>query len=137
MVSSRRRAEAAAYAAGVLMIASGTSGSTALWRFGAGLVAKLLPALTGVLFWLLLAVILLAGLGGVTVLVAGWMISKGWKTQAKVLITLGVGTGVLGLAAHIVLGVARGSDPVSVAIRLGSTASGLAVILSIYARQQL
>ncbi len=137
MVSRRRRAEAAAYAAGVLMIVSGTTGSTTLWRFGAGLIASLFPVLAELLFWVLLAVVLLAGLGGLTVVLGGWFVSKGWTAQAKVLITIGVGTGLLGLAAHLVLEVARGSDPVTAIVRLGSTLSGIAVLLSIYARHQL
>lgn len=137
MVSRRRRAKVAAYAAGALMIISGTTGSTVLWRLGAGLIAQLIPVLEGILFWLLLAVAILAGLGGFTVLVAGWMISKGWTTQAKVLITIGVGTGLLGLAGHLVLEVARGAHPVSAILHVGSTLSGLAVLLSIYARHQL
>lgn len=137
MVSRRRRAKVAAYTAGTLMIISGTTGSTVLWRLGAGLVAQFVPILEGVLFWLLLAVAILAGLGGFTVLVAGWMVSKGWTTQAKVLITIGVGTGLLGLAGSLILEVARGTHPVSAILHVGSTLSGLAVLLSIYARHQL
>lgn len=137
MISRRRRAKVAAYTAGILMIISGTTGSTVLWRLGAGLIAQLLPVLEGVLFWLLLAVAILAGLGGFTVLLAGWMISKGWTTQAKVLITIGVGTGILGLVGNLLLEVARGTPPVAALLRTGTTLSGVAVLLSIYARHQL
>lgn len=137
MVSRRRRAEIAAYVAGLLMVVSNSTGSTALWRLGAELAAVLVPWLSPLFFWGLVVISILAGLGGFTVLLGGWFVSKRWTTAAKVLITIGVGTGILGLAAHLLLAVAGGNDPVIALLRVSSTVSGAAVLLSIYARWQL
>lgn len=92
---------------GLLLLLGGSAGSF-LPRFlydvleprlGPGWPRDLLLVILGVM-------IILAMLGGLTVMVGGLAITKGWKRTGKVLISLGCALGLLGLILYIIISLA-------------------------------
>ncbi len=135
--TKRKHAFWAALIAGLLMIASGSVGSTSLWRLGYTLLAAWFPFFEPLLFTALILVLILASFGGLTVLAGAYYIHEGRTRTPQFLITIGVGAGLLGLAFHLLLVFVEGGNPVRSLVATGTTVAGLAVLLSIYARAML
>ena len=111
--ADRRTASRLCYVAGILMLLSGTAGSTALVYFGYTVLSAWLPAFGDLLAILLIIAVIIAGLGGFAVLAGGYLVSSGRRKRGTLLITLGVGTGVLSLAGNVLLTTVEGGDPVA------------------------
>ena len=100
---SRKTAVTVAYAGGVLLLVAGATGSTGiLGRVIEYLVAHLDGATADLLSLILHILNIIAGLGGVSVILGGWLVSKKRVRTGKFVIGLGAGMGLIGFI--IVLG---------------------------------
>jgi hypothetical protein len=101
MASRNQLAMVLAIVAGVLLILSGVNG-LGMWEMIKGFVTKYL--IDHIAVQLLFAVIIfIASLGGIAVIIGGLLIGKERITTGKLLIMLGTGMGIIGLAASIVV----------------------------------
>jgi hypothetical protein len=127
------KAQKAAYIGGVLLIITGGTGAFTTIAFGAALVDNLAPEWAEWLQPLFVAATLVATLGGVSVLAAGWMLMHN-RFVGKVLLLLGSGVGLLGFAAQVAALVLAGGDVIDFTMRLVVTFQGLAVVTILYAQ---
>lgn len=135
--AERKRAERLAYVAAALMVVSGTTGSTAMLQLGYAILSAWLPFLDMVLVTVLVVGAIVAALGGLAVAAGGFLVGHGKRRRVKLgklLMTIGVGSGLVGLTIHLLLATIEGRDPAEELVAVGSTVSGLALLLSIYAR---
>ncbi|MEW6593066.1 MAG: hypothetical protein AB1305_05270 [Candidatus Hadarchaeota archaeon] len=118
-----------AVAAGVLLLGAGITGA-ATWESIRNFVTSLLGSHWALLL-LFQVLVFLASLGGVAVILGGLLFGLGRVTSGKLLVTLGTGTGLIGLLLALAL---PGFFQGVAALALG-TGSGIAgVVLSIAAR---
>lgn len=118
-----------AIVAGILLLSIGVTGA-ATWETIRNFVVTFLGGNWAIIL-LFQVLILIASLGGVAVICGGILIGAGRTSIGKLLIGLGVGTGLIGLILTIVLPSLQQGD---MKLALG-TSSGIAgIILSILAR---
>ncbi len=94
---------------GVLLLLGGITGGTFMWELAGKAADALFDGETAsqvgmVLQW----IIFLATLGGLVVIIAGWLILKGVPVIPKILIYIGMGVGLLSLIIGAVVAQATG-----------------------------
>ncbi|HLE97848.1 MAG TPA: hypothetical protein VI997_10795 [Candidatus Thermoplasmatota archaeon] len=129
-----------AYVAGVLLIVSGAGGGAGLVKLAVSIVLSVLgpganrALVLGVVFvGLLLA--FLASLGGVTVILGGWVVRRHSRRAGAFLIALGAGVGLLGLILHAVALVWGGGSVLRWLLGVGTSLGGVGILLSVVARR--
>lgn len=124
--------------AGMIAIITDINGSTRLFKIIFDVVAQFVPSpMVTVFGWVLFVLQLLAGLGGITVILGGLGFFANRLTLGRFFIGIGIGLGLIGLLFSILIAVFGGS-PITTIYRflLGlATLRGLSIILSIVARQ--
>jgi hypothetical protein len=128
MASRNTAAMVLAIIAGALLILSGVDG-IGMWELIKGFVTSYLIDHIAVQL-IFAAVIFIASLGGVSVIIGGLLIGKERLTTGKLLVMLGTGMGIIGLAAAIVVDYESGNFAIENYLSLGM----IGVILSIIAR---
>lgn len=84
---------------GILLLIAGASGA-ATWKMLRDAILENYSS--DILAYVFVILILLASLGGILVIVAGLIIKKGDRKKGRLLITIGVGTGLIGLIIMII-----------------------------------
>jgi hypothetical protein len=117
---------------GLLLFLGGATG----WGIFATIRSFLLPYLEGdvkeTIAWVLEILILLAALGGITVMIGGYLIKKDYERVGKILITIGLSTGVISLIIGLIVAVGSGTYDAFVAGQLSLT--GIGTILALIAK---
>ncbi|HEV8361836.1 MAG TPA: hypothetical protein VGR28_15410 [Candidatus Thermoplasmatota archaeon] len=130
-----RKAGTIAIVAGVLLIFANVTGGTYLLQLGDRLARFFLPADIAQPVHLVIQIgILVAGLGGFAVLAGGLCYRKGWRTPGNLLVTLGAGVGLLGLALLLLLALVAERSAEFFRWLVGP--AGVGVILSVWARRE-
>jgi hypothetical protein len=130
---NRRTAAALAVIAGVLLVLAHAQGATALVQLGDKLAITFLPQGIGAPVHLVLSVLLvIAGLGGVAVILGGVLVYKDLLRSGRLCIALGAGVGLLGMILLVFIALASSEELRLVGYLLGP--AGLGVVLSILAR---
>lgn len=124
----------AAYAGGFLLLLTGGTGAAALIRFGWALLHEGFPTLGRLLAPVFLSLLILAALGGLTVLLGGYLLQRGKRRWARFLIGLGAGAGLLGLVLHLLLISLSGGNPIQEVLSIASTLHGVGLLLAVYAQ---
>lgn len=128
MASRNKIAMVLAIIAGALLILSGIDG-IGMWELIKQFVTTYLIDHIAVQI-IFAAIIFIASLGGVAVIIGGLLIGKERLTTGKLLVMLGTGMGLIGLAAAIVVDYESGNFSIENYLSLGM----IGVILSIIAR---
>ena len=118
-----------AIVAGILLLGIGVTGA-ATWETIRNFVATFLGGHWAIIL-LFQVLILIASLGGVAVICGGILIGAGRTFIGRLLIELGVGTGLIGLILAIVL---PGLQQGDMKLALGTSSGIVGIILSILAR---
>ncbi|HDI01200.1 MAG TPA: hypothetical protein ENF78_02080 [Candidatus Bathyarchaeota archaeon] len=109
MVSRLDLAVGLAVAGGFVLILSGVSGSLGLYGFLLSLLASMLPPPYDFAAYLaLMALSILASLGGATVIAGGYLMYTGHLGLGRTLVSIGSGAGVIGFAALLISEALRG-----------------------------
>jgi hypothetical protein len=123
---------------GVLLVTHGATGSIGFLQLIAD-IPTLFPQLLGIV-WLiklvLYVLIFLAGLGGISVIIGGFFLTKGRLTSGKFLIMLGAGLGLIGLLVSLgqILYTSGFGALVSFIMVASQSAGWVGAVLSIIAR---
>ncbi|HID74198.1 MAG TPA: hypothetical protein EYP43_04010 [Thermoplasmata archaeon] len=129
MVKARiRLAALLALVSGVLLLISGISGAGTWRSLRVGL--ENYVALPPNVELALQIIIVLGALGGLTVLAAAYLLWKGLKRTGRLLVTIGVGIGLIGLTLAILLALVNGS----LESFLSPSTGLVGIVLSIVAR---
>lgn len=129
MSSNQNKAMILAIISGCLLLISGISGA-ALWETIADFITLYLPTNTYI-ETVLVIIILIASLGGLSVLLGGLLIGTNKIRTGKILIALGAGMGLIGLLVSIFIGIIQQSLTIGSFFSLGT----IGIILSIVARK--
>lgn len=130
----RRRAIRAAIVSGVLLMLSGGAGSAWLAVAGWEFVHVFAPEVASVLAPLVLVAVLIATLGGLSVLAGAWMLHRHRRIAGKLFIALGAGTGLFGLLLNFGVFVFAGGNPLDFLLSLALTVYGAGILLAVYAQ---
>jgi hypothetical protein len=131
----REKAVRLAVASGVLLLLANAAGGSVLLAWGDEAAALLLPAEQAAWVSVLVGLLLyVAGLGGLAVLAGAKAWHLGQMPLGRLLVTLGAGTGLLGVALLLATSLASGELRGFTLWLLGP--AGLGVGLSIWARQE-
>lgn len=117
-----------ALVSGVLLLISGISGAGTWRSLRVGL--ENYVALPPNVELALQIIIVLGALGGLTVLAAAYLLWKGLKRTGRLLVTIGVGIGLIGLTLAILLALVNGS----LESFLSPSTGLVGIVLSIVAR---
>ena len=117
-----------AFVAGILLLMSGVNGMNTWIRVRD--IASEHMDFTPEISLAFRIIIILGALGGLTVLLASYLLWKGLKIPGKLLISIGVGMGLIGLSIHILIALYSGSISMYLSPGMGMTG----IILSIVAR---
>lgn len=129
--------EGLAYLGGVLLLVGGGGGSAAFYVLLTSLAAELVPGLGPVFRALQFAFVLVAALGGASVLVGGYLVEKRRpRLLCSTFIALGAGMGLAGLALQVVSLVRGHGDPAQFA-RGWLTVAGLGTVFALLAQVRL
>jgi len=129
MVKARiRLAALLALVSGALLLISGISGAGTWRSLRVGL--ENYVALPPNVELALQIIIVLGALGGLTVLAAAYLLWKGLKRTGRLLVTIGVGIGLIGLTLAILLALVNGS----LESFLSPSTGLVGIVLSIVAR---
>jgi hypothetical protein len=132
---ARRKAVRLAAAGGLLLLVAHATASTSLLQLGERLARTFLPApLAQAAHLAFVVLFLLASLGGFGVVLGALAWRKGWMRTGHVLVALGAGTGLLGLALLAVLSVATGALGSFLLWLIGP--AGIGVVLCVWARRE-
>jgi len=99
------------FLSGILLVIAGTTGSVGVY----GAVLSMLiqssqeTTIRAVLEWIALTLVLLASLGGFSVILGGYLIYKSRVKLGKLIISIGVGVGIPGLLLAVFAGIATQS----------------------------
>jgi hypothetical protein len=128
-----RKAVVLAVAAGLLLVLAHAEGGSLLLQVGDQLARQYLaPDLAATAHLAFTVLLFVASLGGVAVLLGAWAWHKRWTRTGNLLVGLGAGMGVLGLAVLAFVSLGSGQGQQLVAWLLGP--AGLGVVLSFAAR---
>ncbi len=121
---------------GALMIYAGVVGSVGIWGELISLAATLAPALADVLFWILVILINIASLGGVGVILGGYLMTTNRFGTGKFIIGLAAGMGLIGFLILIAqMYMAVGFAAFLMVFNIISSSAGiLGVVITIVAR---
>lgn len=120
------------FLSGILLIIAGTTGSVGV--YGAVLSALIQSSqetiVRSVLEWIALTLVLLASLGGFSVILGGYLIYKSQMRLGKLIIGLGIGVGIPGLLLAVSAGIATQDFSVVIAQHgiIGWTGIALAIL---------
>lgn len=130
-----RKASQLAAAAGVLLVLANVAGGSFLLTVSDALAATYLPPdIAAPLHLLISLLLLIAGLGGLAVLLGALLYRRGAARLGNFVVDLGAGTGLLGLLLLVGVSIASGEERGIVAWLIGP--AGLGVLLSILARRE-
>lgn len=133
----RTRPEALAYVGGVLLLVGGGAGSAVFYVLLTAMAAELVPELGPAFRVLQLAFLLVAALGGASVLVGGYLAeTRRPRLLCSTFIALGAGMGLAGLALQLVSLVRGQGDPAQFA-RGWLTVAGLGTVFALLAQVRL
>lgn len=132
-IRDTKEAAQAAYVGGFLLIVTGGTGAVATVQLGSRLVNTLSPSMAKLLEPLFFIVGLAAALGGVTVVVAAFMLTRK-RFVGKILLLLGSGVGLISFLVQIWGLVVAGRDPATDILKSATTVQGMAVLIVLYAR---
>lgn len=108
----RRQVARAAYLAGGIMLLAGATGNAFLYVWLIDLAAPHLPQelreVAGVVAFLL---VFLASLGGLSVILGGFLIGKGHRRVGKFVVGLGASSSLLGFLLHVGVVTLQGGNP--------------------------
>lgn len=126
----RRQVEKVAYLAGGIMLLAGATGNAFLYVYLIDLAAPHLPGqlrdAAGVVAFLL---VFLASLGGVSVLLGGYLIGRGQRRTGKFIISVGAGSTLLGFLLHVGVVASQGGNAFLAAQSSLSGLTAFAIIL--------
>lgn len=126
--SSYKKAMYLSIVAGILLLVAGITG-VATWESLKDVVTENISDSTAVVY-AFMGLILLASLGGILVIIGGISIGKDNPGLGRLLITIGVGTGIIGLIIMIVTWSLGGS----IGLSIGFILVLLGIVLSVVAR---
>lgn len=128
-----RSAQKAAYIGGTLLFLTGGTGAVATVQLGQRL-AESLPAGTAQnLEPVFLVAAFIAALGGISVVVGGFFLTRR-RVFGKILLILGASVGVITFALQLVTVLIAGFDSTTRFIGTATTVQGLAVLFVVYAQ---
>lgn len=116
------------------MLLAGSSGSAGFWIFLLGLLARAVPGLAPWLAAVGLILAVLASLGGITVLVGGWIVQHRSRRLGAFLIGVGAGAGLLGFLVHVLIVWLAGANVVAWLAGFLLSAGGLGIVLALVAQ---
>jgi len=128
MVSQNSKAMAIAILAGILLLIAGVSG-VATWETIKDFVTT--HIIDNIIVQIVFVVlILIASLGGISVIAGGLLIGKNKVGTGKFLISLGAGLGLIGLIFSIIVGITEKNLTINSFLSIGA----IGLVLSIVAR---
>ena len=121
---------------GILMIMASVVGSAALWAQIFALAETYLPGSGEILGWVLVVLRYVAGLGGVAVIIGGWLVTTDRVGTGKFIIGIAAGIGLIGLiinlaTSYMAVGIAAFTDFLNL---LATSSAVLGPVLTIVAR---
>lgn len=128
-----------AFLGGALLLYAGLSGSAQIWAFIGEAVKPFLedPAQRAILEWTIRVLMVLASLGGLSVIAGGYLVYKDRKLPGKILIFLGAATGLIGLVLGVALTMSEGGSMMDYFVKRLNGTAGLAGVLLSYAARRL
>jgi hypothetical protein len=120
-----------AFIAGILLLISGISGYTTWDSIKEFVTNNILDNFIMQLTFSIL--IFIASLGGISVIIGGWLISKNNITTGKMFITLGAGIGFIGLMIEVIISIMQNDFTLAGFLSIGT----IGIILSIIARLKI
>lgn len=129
-----KRARAAAYAGGAILVLTGGPGAVGLVRFGWRAVESLAPVLGRALGPLFVLALLVAALGGFSVLAGAYLLGRRKRLLGKLFLRLGAGVGLLSFAIDVVLLAMAGENPLVPLVSTAATLRGVGLLLALYAQ---
>ncbi len=128
MASRNSQAMGLAIVAGILLLISGVSG-LATWETIRDFVNNNIVE-NEIIHIVFVILIFIASLGGISVIIGGFLIGKNKVRTGKFIIAIGAGLGLIGLLVSLVISIVEGSFTISSLTSIGA----LGLILSIAAR---
>ncbi len=120
---------------GILLIISGSTGSIGLIRDIAAFFAPTLsPEALAAVTLVLTILNVIAMLGGFSVIIGGFLFTKGRVRTGKFIIGIGAGMGLIGVLINLITLALNGALTVSMWVALFQSTSWIGIILSIIAR---
>ena len=118
------------------MIMASVVGSAALWAQIFALAETYLPGSGEILGWVLVVLRYVAGLGGVAVIIGGWLVTTDRVGTGKFIIGIAAGIGLIGLiinlaTSYMAVGIAAFTDFLNL---LATSSAVLGPVLTIVAR---
>lgn len=135
---AKRTAALLAYVGGALLLYAGVSGNAGLWDAVGAFVGPMIedPAQRALVEVVIQIFIVLAGLGGIAVIIGGYLVSHDRVLLGKVLIFLGAATGLIGILIGVGVTMAEGGGFTDYFTdRLNGTAGTVGVIMAWFARR--
>nr|MDO8132697.1 hypothetical protein [Candidatus Njordarchaeum guaymaensis] len=126
-----------ALVAGTLMILAGVTGSVGILGFAFAELEAHFPQYATAIGYVLIALTVIASLGGVAVIIGGFLVLGGRVTTGKLFIGLGAGFGLITVVIGLVSGLAQGYGLYASFIAVfatGQTLGWVGLFLSILAR---
>jgi hypothetical protein len=118
------------------MIYAGVVGSVGIWGDLIAFAATLAPALADILFWILVILINIASLGGVGVIIGGYLMTTDRFGTGKFIIGIAAGMGLIGfiiLVAQMYMAIGFAAF-MAIFNLLSSSAGILGVVITVVAR---
>lgn len=128
MASRNSQAMGLAIVAGILLLISGVSGF-ATWETVRDFVNTNIIE-NEIIHIVFVILIFIASLGGISVIIGGFLIGKNKVRTGKFIIAIGAGLGLIGLLVSLVISIVEGSFTISSLTSIGA----IGLILSIAAR---
>ena len=124
---------------GILMIMASVVGSADLWVQIFAYAETILPGSGEVLGWILIVLRYIASLGGVAVIIGGYMVTTDRVGTGKFVIGIAAGLGLIGLVinlftAYMAVGIAAFTDFLNL---LATSSAALGPVLTIVARMMV
>lgn len=134
MSARNRIAGNIAIVAGILLLIGGSIGSLGFWEIAFDFAENIFPSQYKEILRLIFEIlVLLALLGGITVMLGGYLIKKDRTIIGKFLISIGAGIGIISFLISLIISYFQGSS--AELIHWASTSlSGIGIVLSIVAR---
>jgi hypothetical protein len=135
MVSSRNKlAGIIAIIGGILLFISGTAGMVDLLESLRDIIIEFMGDTNGTIeniFWVL---IIIAMLGGISVIVGGYLIWKDHPIAGKIFIILGTSMGIIGLIINLIIAIYHGETGNFISWLMTSFA-GIGIVMAIIAQR--
>ncbi len=132
MANKNKRPLALAIISGYFLLLSGTTGVVPILSIESIILRYLDMAVIRLIFYLILIV---ASLGGISVMLGGFLIYKKNVSTGKILITIGSGSGILSVIMNILLAISSQNLTVSWFLSFGTIGIMLAILAKLYAKK--